>query len=140
MTTYRFTRKPVVTRVTTKGGKRPDLGNRYFRSMWEANYARYLNWMKGLGEVLSWGYETFEFSFPVKRGTRFYKPDFEITWRDGLHEHVEIKGWMDGKSKTQIARMARYYPHVKVRVVGPKEYLHLAKQVSKLVTNWEVGG
>ena len=132
--------RTLVTRTTTEGGKRLDLGNRYFRSMWEANYARYLNWLLDLGEVREWQYESIEFEFPVKRGTRFYKPDFWVTWKEGKSEYVEIKGWMDGKSKTQLARMAKYHPAVKVRVIGPKEYLHLKRQVSRLVPNWETVG
>jgi len=63
-----------------KAGKRADLGNRFFRSKWEANYARYLEWMKNRGEITDWDYEcdTFEFG-RIKRGGRFYTPDFKVT-------------------------------------------------------------
>lgn len=43
----------------SKGGIRPDLG-RYFRSAWEANIARYLNFLQKHGEIESWEYESEE--------------------------------------------------------------------------------
>src|SRR5262245_10205744 len=38
------------------GGRRPDLDDRYFRSSWEANYARYLNLLVKQGQIVSWEY------------------------------------------------------------------------------------
>ena len=63
--------------TTARGGKRADLANRYFRSSWEAKWARYLNWLASLHEIWGWEYEpqTFEF-VEIKKGTRFYTPDF----------------------------------------------------------------
>ena len=53
-------------------GKREDLNNLFVRSSWEANYARYLNWLVGLGEIKSWEYEPEEFEFKtIKKGNRF---------------------------------------------------------------------
>lgn len=40
-----------------RGGRRADIGPMYFRSAWEANYARYLNWLLARGEIDRWEYE-----------------------------------------------------------------------------------
>lgn len=119
-------------------GKREDLGGLYVRSGWEANYARYLNWLVGLGEIDSWDYEpeTFEFE-PIKRGARFYTPDFRVRYPDGSMEYHEVKGYMDAKSKTKLRRMAKYYPEVKVILVDSDAYYAIAKEVKNLVPNWE---
>ena len=121
-----------------QGGKRADLGNLYFRSRWEANYARYLNWLVGLGEIQSWQYEsdTFEFA-KIKRGNRFYTPDFKIANKDGSVEYHEVKGWMDATSQTKLRRMAKYYPEVRVVVVDQPAYRAIARQARNLVPGWE---
>jgi len=87
----------------SRGGKRSDLEDKYFRSRWEANYARYLNFV---GE--EWEYEPKEFEFEeIKRGTRFYTPDFYLPDRG---QYVEIKGWFRDKDKIKLKRFKKFYP------------------------------
>src|SRR5687768_3513242 len=84
---------------------------KYFRSRWEANYARYLEWLKTNGEIVSWTHEPKTFWFEkIKRGTRSYLPDFCVIEKNGKEVYYEVKGYMDSKSKTKIKRMAKYYP------------------------------
>lgn len=117
------------------GGKRPDLGNRYFRSAWEANYARMLEWVWKHKKIAGWEYEPIEFEFTeIKRGTRFYTPDFRVDETDGSYTYVEIKGWFDPKSLTALKRMAKYYPNVPIKVVGPKAYYLLDEKVQAVVS------
>lgn len=120
------------------GGKRIDLENQYFRSGWEANWARYLNWLLHIGEIKSWEYEvdTFEFT-QIKRGGRFYTPDFKITNKDDSVEYHEVKGYMDSRSSTKIKRMARYYPDVRLIVVDEEAYRAVAFQLSAHLPHWE---
>lgn len=118
-----------------KGGTRPDLGI-YVRSSWEANYARYLNWLQGLGEIERWEYEADTFEFPVKRGAKFYTPDFKV-FEKGKHFYVEVKGYMDARSKTKLKRMAKHYPGERVDLVMNKEMTAIAKSVSAMIPNWE---
>lgn len=120
-------------------GKRDDLGGMYFRSSWEANYARYLNLRIKCGELFKWEYEADTFWFEkIKRGTRSYLPDFKL-WdtENSVPYYVEVKGWMDEKSKTKLNRMRIYYPDIKVILVGEKEYQDLKKQVSQYISGWE---
>lgn len=119
----------------SSGGWRADL-ERYFRSTWESNYARYLNWLIDQGEIARWEYEADTFEFPVKRGSRFYTPDFKVVNPDGTYEYHEIKGWMDAQSATKLKRMAKYYPEEVVVVIGKEEYQAL-KKWRKLIEDWE---
>ena len=117
------------------GGKRTDLGNRFFRSKWEANYARYLNILQASGVVQRWEYEPKEFAFPVERGARFYRPDFRVFFGDGSAEWVEIKGYLDPTSKTKLRRMAEFYPNEKIKLIFRAEMASIKKRFGG--ANWE---
>lgn len=139
MTRFGDTHKQITPHSRTRGGKRDDLDNRYFRSAWEANFARYLNFLIENGDIMKWEYEpdTFEFT-AIKRGTRHYTPDFKVfDSKDAEPYYYEVKGWMDAKSKTRLKRMAKYYPNVRVIVFGQNEYTSLKKNLVGLIPNWE---
>jgi len=125
------------TALHSKGGKRPDLDNRYFRSSWEANWARYLNWLVEVGNILRWEYETETFEFPVKKGSKFYTPDFKVFNTNDSIEYHEIKGYMDDRSATKLKRMKKYYPEINVITVDKEGYYAVAKQMRDLIPNWE---
>lgn len=134
-----FGGQPAYTRC--RGGRRADLDNRYFRSAWEANIARYLNWLVGRGEIQSWDYEAETFIFEkISRGSRSYIPDFKVVKRNGDIYYIEVKGWMDQKSKTKLARMARYYPEVKIELIGAERYRAIQNTVGGLLPHWERKG
>lgn len=120
-----------------RSGKRTDLGI-FVRSAWEANYARYLNFLIKQKKLHKWEYEPDTFWFEkIKRGTRSYTPDFKI-WETKESEpyYVEVKGYMDQKSKTKLSRMAKYYPDVKIVLIQKPEYNEI-KKWSGLIDNWE---
>lgn len=119
--------------------KREDLGGLFLRSIWEANYARYLNWIKDQGEIADWEYEADTFVFYGEtRGAISYTPDFKVTEKDGSVVYHEVKGWMDGPSKTRLRRMKKHYPDVTVIVIGKDEYKAIQKW-KNLLPNWETG-
>jgi len=121
----------------SSGGIRSDLGI-FVRSAWEANYARYLTFLVGVGEIQGWEYEaeTFEFD-AIKRGTRSYTPDFKVTNLDGAVEYHEVKGWMDPKSNTKLKRMARYHPDITIILIDKDAYYAIRRECKNLVPNWE---
>lgn len=131
---------PALKNRRSRPGKREDLGI-FVRSSWEANYARYLNWLKARGDIKEWAFEpkTFEFD-KIKKGTRFYTPDFLITENDGTQVFHEVKGYMDPKSITKLKRMAKYHPTVKLVVIDRKAYVELKNKMSALIPNWEQDG
>lgn len=93
----------------------------YFRSNWEVRYAKYLEFLKQIGQITEWEHEPETFWFEnIKRGTRSYLPDFKVVKPDGSHYWVEVKGYMDAKSNTKIKRFRKYYPEEELRVVTGK--------------------
>lgn len=112
--------------------------NKYYRSRWEANYARYLEWLRSLGQILKWEHEPKTFWFDkIKRGCRTYLPDFLVVENDETEAYHEVKGWMDDRSATKIRRMKRYYPNITLIVIDGKAYRLLEKQVKGVVRGWE---
>lgn len=126
-------------KTTWKSGWREIGGKRkYYRSRWEANYARYLEWLKVNGQILDWQHEAEVFWFNgVKRGCVSYLPDFKVTEANGFVVYHEVKGWMDSKSKTKIKRMAKYHPRTKLIVVMEKQYKEIQRKVGGLIDGWE---
>ena len=97
----------------TIGGKK-----KFFRSRWEANYARYLELLKLQGHIKDWLHEPKIFWFDgIKKGCTNYTPDYQIFNKDGTHYWVEVKGWMCPRSKTKIRRFKKYFPDEKLIVV-----------------------
>lgn len=100
----------------TKTGYRQDI-DMNVRSSWEANFVRVLNIYK-----IEFEFEPTVFSFPIKKGTKAYTPDFFI---NKTREWVEVKGYLDDKSKIKLKRFKRYYP---------KEFEKLTCVISKYST------
>lgn len=115
------------------GGKR-----KYYRSKWESNYARYLEFLKSQGKIKDWFHEPKVFWFEgIKRGCVSYLPDFLVIENDGSEAYHEVKGWMDDRSKTKIRRMAKYFPKVKLVVIDSKGYKALSKTAGAVVPGWQ---
>lgn len=121
-----------------RGGKRDDLNGLYVRSSWEANWARYLNWLKEQGEIIEWEYEPETFWFEgIKRGNVSYTPDFRIKNLDGSIEYHEIKGYMDDRSRVKLQRMKKYHPEINIIVVATDEYKATEERIKPFIANWE---
>lgn len=109
----------------------------YFRSRWEANYARYLEWLKSRGDILDWEYEPETFWFEgIKRGVRSYLPDFRVHELNGSKPLHEVKGWMDARSKTTLKRMRKYHPKETIILIREKEYRAISR-FGALIGGWE---
>jgi hypothetical protein len=127
------------SRGRTKSGRRADLDGLYVRSSWEANRLRWLNRMVESGLIQAWIYEPRVFAFRgITRGCREYKPDVLVIHTDGRHTYEEIKGQMDQKSKTRLARMKKYYPAIVLEVIGREWFVEMERSgVSATVPHWE---
>lgn len=93
-----------------KVGFRDDI-NHFVRSTWEANFARFLQFMK-----IDYEYEKHRFKLSNDSA---YSPDFFIK-DSGLF--IEIKGYMDDKSKEKIKLFRKEYPQYKLKILGVNEY------------------
>lgn len=123
-----------------RSGRRADLGNRYFRSSWEANYARYLNWLQTNHQIAGWEFEPQTFYFQVKRGPTSYTPDFKVTLLGGqTYEWHEIKGQMDRVSISKLKKFKKFYPHehAALRIIDSATYHATAASVRAFIPNWE---
>ncbi len=125
------------------GGKR-----KYFRSLWEANFAKWLEYQKKQGWIFDWQHEPQTFWFKgIKRGVVSYKPDFKVICRKpttALEEPedrywVEVKGWMDPKSATKIKRFKKYFPNETLRVIDKKFFSQNNAKLRLLIPEWESG-
>lgn len=132
----------------TKTGFRTDI-QLNVRSNWEANFVRILN-----AYDIKFEFEPTVFSFPIKRGTKGYTPDFFI---NKTGEWVEIKGYLDTKSKVKLKRFKRYYPREFEKLIciiskyskDAREFMEelevpvviyyedIRTEYSSLVLNWE---
>ncbi len=111
----------------------------YARSRWEANYARYLQFLLDSGEIAKWEHEPETFWFAgIKRGCMSYLPDFRVTNKDGGIEYHEVKGWMDPRSVTKIKRMAKYHPGVKLRIIDKDWFRQNGKKLAMVIHGWEL--
>jgi len=111
---------------------------KYYRSKWEANYARYLQWLLEKCEIKEWKHEPETFWFDgIKRGCLSYLPDFRVIENNDKVVYHEVKGWMDDRSKTKIKRMAKYHPNVKLIVIDSKAYASIKKTMQPIIADWE---
>lgn len=109
----------------------------YFRSVWEANIALYLDFLVSKGNIVSWSFENKFYDFPIKHGTTRYLPDFEVIGNNGKIEIWEVKGYMDAKSKTKLSRMAKYYPGIKIVLIDKNAYRDIKNIVGKMLKFYE---
>lgn len=126
-------------KTTWRSGWREIGGAKYFfRSKWEANYARYLHFLEQRKDIQKWEYEPETFWFEnIKRGIRSYLPDFRVTTKNGNIEYHEVKGWMDSRSKTQLNRMRIYHPSIKLIVIDSSQYKSISKYGKVFSQEWE---
>ena len=114
----------------TIGGKK-----KYYRSSWEANYARYLQYLKEQGEIDSWEHEPEYFEFPIKHGVTRYLPDFKVVKNSKIH-YEEVKGYFDKMSKTKIKRFRQFYPQFELIIID-SNWFKKNKNLSLIIKDWE---
>lgn len=134
------------SRCLTSGSEKPafksgwrEFGGKkiYFRSQWEANFGRYLQWLVHHKEISDWEHEPKTFWFPIKRGCVSYLPDFKVINIDGSHHWVEVKGYWDKKSVTKVKRFNKYFPEEKLILIDKIWYSKVGRKLSGLVPGWE---
>jgi hypothetical protein len=107
-----------------------------FKSRYEYNYSLFLDYVG-----LAWVYEPRKFLFErIQTGVRVYMPDFylpEESRRRGHEVYHECKGYMDRRSRTQIARLRRYFPEVELVVIDAGFFRAVCTRgICRLVPGW----
>lgn len=109
---------------------------KYYKSKWEMNYAHYLEWLRSKNEIVDWEYEPEIFWFDkIRRGVTNYTPDFKVTTFAAGIEYHEVKGYMDPKSKTKLARMKKYHPEVRMVLIERPQIAAIA-QYRSMIPGW----
>ncbi|MFH1661913.1 MAG: hypothetical protein ABIA02_02360 [Candidatus Falkowbacteria bacterium] len=110
-----------------KNGFRSDI-KQYFRSSWEANIARYFNFLG-----YNWIFEPERFPVFNEGIKKFYWPDFHV---EGVG-FFEIKGYEHERGMNKIKLFRNQYPQHKLTVIGIKEYKKIEKEYAHLIPKWE---
>ncbi len=106
--------------------KRKDLNNQFFRSNWEANFARILNHLK-----IKWEYEPTRFKFE----NCTYCPDFKIYDKKIGIYYIEIVGFFDDCHKKKLSLMNKFYPTEQLQVINNVICKDLKNKYSQLLPN-----
>jgi len=115
----------------SKEGYREDL-ECAFRSSWEANIARLLNYKN-----INWNYETETMSLDLSKEkvniTPTYIPDFILD----DNSIIEVKGFWDIRSKAKMKFVKEQYPDKKILVIDSDLYTCIQKKYKSVIENWE---
>jgi len=128
------------TKVSWKQGWR-QIGNRriYCRSRWEANYARYLQFLKESGIIKDWEHEATTFWFEKEiEGSLCYVPDFKVIYVNGMHEWHEVKGWYDERSIKKINNFRKYYSEEKLIIIDKNWFKDNTDRCLTIINGWEI--
>jgi transposase-like protein/AraC-like DNA-binding protein len=109
------------------GGHRADLNNQYFRSNWEANFARIL-------EYNNIKYEYEKHRFFLESMQRYYVPDFYLPDTDTW---IEIKGYWIEDAKDKFEFFKKENPDKNIKLIDKKPYKELEEKYKKILANWE---
>lgn len=127
--------------VRNKAGWRTIGGKKiYFRSIWEIRYALFLEFQKEHKLIFDWEYEPKTFWFDkIKRGVVSYKPDFYVIRKDthNYYHWVEVKGYMDAKSKTKIKRFRKFYPKEVLFIADKDWFAKNNRHFNGIIPEWE---
>lgn len=120
-----------------KEGYREDLDHA-FRSTWEANIARILNYRQ-----LKWKYEPYFINLDPPAYMNLdnndltnkinYLPDFEL--EDGTI--IEVKGFWDSRSRLNVSQFMTQHPDANYLVIDSDIYRCLARKYKDIIPTWE---
>lgn len=113
----------------------------YFKSLWEMNYARYLQFLKSRKEIYDWKYEPETFDFPKDdygAGPFSYKPDFQVFSDLTHYEWHEVKGWLNPSSKKKLKRFYKHFPKEgEIKLIGKDWFSKVSRSYPSLIPGWE---
>jgi hypothetical protein len=110
------------------GGFREDL-KAGFKSSWEANIARVLNYHN-----LEWEYEKASESYGTEIGA--YIPDFKVT-KSGKTFIIEVKGLWDDRSVKKVWSAMAQQKDEEIIIIDSDYYNLLDTKFSETIPNWE---
>lgn len=115
-----------------KQGYREDL-QMEFRSSWEANIARLLNYLKIEYTFEKDMYKLNRDNIKYKFSSGVYVPDFIL--KNGTI--LEVKGNYDLRSLCNLKLFTELYPNENLKVIDSDIYYLISKKYSDIIKNWE---
>jgi hypothetical protein len=109
-----------------KSGIREDLGT-FFRSTWEANFARILNYLG-----IEWEYEPQDKRIIFE--TCSYLPDFYLPEKS---LYIELKGSRFGERDKKLGMLYKEQPEFPIKIIDKEVYSKLTKMFKDKIKNWE---
>lgn len=114
----------------------------YLKSLWEINYARYLDWLKARKKIFDWYYEPETFRFPKElydTAPFIYTPDFLVWHTPDTFEWVEVKGWLNNDSKKKLKRFKDCFSEEEgdILLVSKDWFKTYGSSFSQIVPGWE---
>jgi hypothetical protein len=107
-----------------KSGVRSDIGM-YFRSTWEANIARFFNYIG-----FAWQYEPERFFFE----NMTYLPDFYLPHIDRF---VEVKGFWRADCRKKVDLFIKKYGKSKLWIIDSQNYNKINIMYKNIIPEWE---
>lgn len=114
---------------TCKHGVRNDLGH-YCRSMFEANYCRFLKYNN-----IKYEYETTKCIFKLSNGRNYicdlYLPE--------TNQYIELKGWLRDEDKIKYNLFQQDYPFINWKIIlqDSIEWKNIVNQYNNKIVDWE---
>lgn len=113
-----------------RAGKRKDLDDMYFRSSWEANYARVLKCSQ-----IDYYFEQKSFLIDLPNGGKSrYTPDFYLPQHD---KFIEVKGYWMPNARIKYILFKKQYPNIKIEILDGEKYNQLKEEYKELIKEWE---
>jgi len=113
--------------IKYSSGYRSDLGIG-FRSAWEANIARILNYLGAL-----WEYETKSFLLKDEQYSGYYFPDFILP----NNIIIEVKGFWSNNSRQKVRLFNLQFPEYTLLCIDGDLLYDLENRFKNLISNWE---
>lgn len=114
----------------------------YFRSLWEIQFATYLEWLRTKKQIRDWEYEPKTFNFPVgkyKTAPLAYRPDYRVTELDGSTKFIEVKGFLNNDSKKKLKRFHECFPEEgEITIIDKIWFASARKQGLHNLLKWEL--
>lgn len=126
---HNYGKKPSWAKTRSKFGYRPDLNNTFFRSTWEANFARICNYYN-----TKWEFENNKYRCYFEKESMTYLPDFYLPEYD---IYVEISGFVSNNKKLKLQLFNKYYPEKTLIHIFGDNYLKFFKEYKNYLENWE---
>lgn len=113
---------------SSRKGFREDLNNQFFRSAWEANFARLCNYFG-----TKWEYE--EHKFFLEKIEQFYIPDFYLP---EINTFVEITGQETPYKNKKINMFIESFPEYNFIHIIDKDWYKKFSPLKHIIPQWEV--